>query len=186
MRMMIDSVISYSHVVAGTVKIVAEWHDLPPILERTCELPRRLCARKGVDLVLDIDAGVPRMRVDEMRLSEVLEQLLDNAAKFTESGSVRLEVRRDVEEMVFEVIDTGPGISPEAEMRLYEPYSKTLVQDGQLRRGVGLGLTLARALANLMRGKLDYKTELHKGTTFTLRLPLDHVVPEPLADDWEI
>ena len=125
------------------------------------------------------------MRVDEMRLHEVLEQLLDNATKFTSHGTISLKVARDGEEMMFAVSDTGPGVSPEAELRLFEPYSKTLLQDGQLRRGVGLGLTLAKALTGLMRGRLDYESALGKGATFTLRLPLDFVLPDG-GDKWDL
>ena len=185
LRMMIDSVISYSNVVAGTVHIHAEWHELMPLLERTTEPARRLCERKGITFELELDEGMTRMRIDEMRLHEVLEQLLDNATKFTSHGTISLKVAREGEEMLFRVSDTGPGISPEAELRLFEPYSKTLLQDGQLRRGVGLGLTLAKALTELMRGRLDYESTLGKGATFILRLPLDFVLPDA-ADEWNL
>ncbi|MCS5526752.1 MAG: ATP-binding protein, partial [Candidatus Poseidoniales archaeon] len=109
--------------------------------------------------------------IDEMRLQEVLEQLLDNAVKFTEHGQITLKVSSVADSVLFEISDTGPGISHEAEMRLYEPYSKALVKDGQLRRGVGLGLTLVKALCDLMHGKVDYSTSA-QGTTFRVQFPL--------------
>jgi len=131
-----------------------------------------MCDRRGLDFILDLDNAPERIRVDELRLQEVLEQLLDNAMKFTEIGEVCLSVKTVEDSVVFEVKDTGPGISAEAELRLFEPYSKTLVKDGQLRRGVGLGLTLGKALVELMQGKIDYYTKLGVGTTFSVRLPI--------------
>jgi two-component system CheB/CheR fusion protein len=172
LRMMIDSVITYSNILSGTVRIVAEWHEIDQIVEKAVEPARRMCDRRGLDFILDLDNAPERIRVDELRLQEVLEQLLDNAMKFTEIGDVCLSVKTVEDSVVFEVKDTGPGISAEAELRLFEPYSKTLVKDGQLRRGVGLGLTLGKALVELMQGKIDYYTKLGVGTTFSVRLPI--------------
>ena len=121
---------------------------------------------------MEMHRAPEKICVDEMRLQEILEQLLDNAVKFTEKGEVCIHVSTEEDRVIFEITDTGPGISAEAEMRLYEPYSKTLVKDGQLRRGVGLGLTLVKALCDLMGGKVDYVTSTGYGTTFRVELPL--------------
>jgi PAS domain S-box-containing protein len=172
LRMMIDSVITYSNILSGNVRIVADWHDMDALVEKSSEAARRLCIRRGLDFQMEILRAPEKMCVDEMRLQEVLEQLLDNAVKFTERGQVCLKVSTNEDNVVFEISDTGPGISAEAEMRLYEPYSKTLVKDGQLRRGVGLGLTLVKALCDLMNGKVDYVTSTGYGTTFRVELPL--------------
>jgi len=172
LRMMIDSVITYSNILSGNVRIVADWHDMDSLVEKSSEAARRLCIRRGLDFQMEILRAPEKMCVDEMRLQEVLEQLLDNAVKFTESGQICLKVSTNEDNVIFEISDTGPGISAEAEMRLYEPYSKTLVKDGQLRRGVGLGLTLVKALCDLMNGKVDYVTSTGYGTTFRVELPL--------------
>jgi two-component system CheB/CheR fusion protein len=172
LRMMIDSVITYSNILSGTVRIIAEWHEVDKIVELAAEPARRMCRRRGLEFRLELENAPERIRVDELRLQEVLEQLLDNAVKFTETGEVCLHVTTLEDQVVFEVRDTGPGISAEAELRLFEPYSKTLVKDGQLRRGVGLGLTLVKALVELMQGRVDYVTSLGRGTTFSVRLPI--------------
>ncbi len=172
LRMMIDSVISYSNIISGTVRITADWHELDEIVDKACEVARKMCVRRDLEFQLEMNAAPDKVHIDELRLQEVLEQLLDNAVKFTENGDVCLRVSTHEDHVVFEVEDTGPGISPEAEMRLFEPYSKTLVRDGQLRRGVGLGLTLVKALCELMDGSVDYSTELGVGTKVRVRFPL--------------
>lgn len=172
LRMMIDSVITYSNILSGNIKIVAEWHDIDSTVEKASEAARRVCIRRGLDFNIDMVKAPEKICIDEMRLQEILGQLLDNAVKFTESGEVRLTVTSQGEQVMFLVSDTGPGISQEAEMRLYEPYSKTLVKDGQLRRGVGLGLTLVKALCELMDGSVDYRTEEGVGTTFRVQFPV--------------
>ena len=172
LRMMIDSVITYSNIISGNVRIVADWHDIDVIIEKSSEAARKLCNRRGLNFEMEIINAPDKMCVDEMRLQEVLEQLLDNAVKFTERGGVCLRVYTNEDNVLFEISDTGPGISAEAEMRLYEPYSKTLVKDGQLRRGVGLGLTLVKALCELMDGKVDYTTSTDSGTIFRVQFPL--------------
>ena len=172
LRMMIDSVITYSNILSGNVRIVADWHDVDALVEKSSEAARRLCIRRGLDFKMEMHRAPEKICVDEMRLQEILEQLLDNAVKFTEKGEVCIHVSTEEDRVIFEITDTGPGISEEAEMRLYEPYSKTLVKDGQLRRGVGLGLTLVKALCDLMGGKVDYVTSTGYGTTFRVELPL--------------
>jgi len=172
LRMMIDSVITYSNILSGNVRIVADWHDVDALVEKSSEAARRLCIRRGLDFKMEMYRAPEKICVDEMRLQEILEQLLDNAVKFTEKGEVCIQVSTEEDRVIFEITDTGPGISAEAEMRLYEPYSKTLVKDGQLRRGVGLGLTLVKALCDLMGGKVDYVTSTGYGTKFRVELPL--------------
>lgn len=171
LRMMIDSVITYSNILSGTVRIVSEWHDIDSLVEKSSEAAKKLCIRRGLNFQIEIVHAPEKMCVDEMRLQEVLEQLLDNAVKFTERGEICIKVSSIDDNVQFEISDTGPGISHEAEMRLYEPYSKTLVMDGQLRRGVGLGLTLVKALCEMMHGKVDYTTS-PQGTTFRAEFPL--------------
>jgi signal transduction histidine kinase len=172
LRMMIDSVITYSNILSGNVRIIPEWHDIDTIVEKSSEAARKLCIRRGLDFRLEMGMAPENMMIDEMRLQEILEQLLDNAVKFTERGEVCLQISSVGDNVLFEIKDTGPGISHEAEMRLYEPYSKTLVKDGQLRRGVGLGLTLVKALCEMMNGKVDYTTSQGRGTTFRVMFPL--------------
>ena len=174
LRMMIDSVITYSNILSGNIKIVSEWHDIDTMVERASEAARKVCIRRGLNFNIEMVNAPDKMCIDEMRLHEVLAQLLDNAVKFTEDGEIKLTVTSHKENVVFLISDTGPGIAQEAEMRLYEPYSKTLVKDGQLRRGVGLGLTLVKALCELMDGKVDYRTEDGVGTIFRVQFPLIH------------
>jgi CheY-like chemotaxis protein len=120
------------------------------------------------------------LETDERKLSQILRNLVSNALKFTDSGEVRVSVNREGSELVFSVKDTGIGIAPEDQERIFREFAQV---DGPVQRkvkGTGLGLPLSRKLAELLGGSLDVQSELGKGSTFWLRLPLpktESVVP---------
>ncbi len=135
-------------------------------------------------MFVDIDPRLPaQIYGDPYRITQVLTNLLSNAFKFTEAGHVCLTVQRapdDPDQLCLAVSDTGPGIAPDAQARLFEPFTQA---DGTVSRrfgGTGLGLSISRRLATGMGGTLDLNSELGHGATFTFRLPLrpvDHSGP---------
>jgi CheY-like chemotaxis protein len=112
------------------------------------------------------------MDTDESKVAQILRNLISNALKFTERGEIRVSARAvDVDDVCFEVLDTGIGIAPEHHQRVFEEFSQI---SGRLQSGVkgtGLGLALVRRLATLLGGTVGLESELGKGTRFSVRLP---------------
>jgi PAS domain S-box-containing protein len=130
--------------------------------------------QKGLDFSIEIAPGLPgAMRTDGVRLRQVLRNLIANALKFTQRGSVRVRVAAaGPRGVAFSVSDTGIGIPPEKHALVFEPFQQA---DGSTARrygGTGLGLTISRELAQLLGGELRLESEPGRGSTFTLTLPL--------------
>ncbi len=137
---------------------------------------------KGVQLALHIDPRTPdRLRGDEVRLRQVLINLLGNAVKFTEHGEVRLSVRAEQAgagrvELIWEVRDTGPGIPEAFHARIFEPFSQADTSLSRRYGGTGLGLAIAKRLAGLMGGNLSVASTLGQGSTFYFTVPMQMAV----------
>jgi signal transduction histidine kinase/ActR/RegA family two-component response regulator/streptogramin lyase len=126
---------------------------------------------KGLSLSVRIDADVPMtLRGDSIRLRQILQNLVNNAVKFTHAGSVSVHLRRDDETLSMSVTDTGPGISEELRGRLFSRFE----QGGSPERaqGCGLGLAICHELCTLMGGTIAVESHVDIGTTFIVRLPL--------------
>lgn len=132
---------------------------------------RPLATRPEVEFVVD-EPAVPVMRSDEVLLAQVLRNLLTNALKFTEAGTVRLRVRQIGTEVEFTVADTGTGIPPELHERVFEEFYQVPGSKPVSGRGTGLGLPYARRLAGILGGGLRVDSVPGEGSTFTLQLPV--------------
>ncbi len=128
-------------------------------------LPEKLVLR------WDFSPDLPRLRADPVKLKMILRNLIDNGLKFTPEGEVRVRVRPLLEELVFEVCDTGIGIPGELQPFIFEPFQQAH-DESRGRGGVGLGLYVASRLAELMEGSLTVQSEPGKGSCFELRIPL--------------
>jgi signal transduction histidine kinase len=133
---------------------------------------------KRLSLTIEIAAEMPpALWGDPLRLQQILVNLIGNAIKFTEAGSVRVYIYRpQISQWAIQVSDTGPGIPVEAWSLIFEPFQQV---DGSITRkhgGVGLGLSIVKQLANLMRGEISLESEVGRGSTFTVKLPL--VLPQ--------
>jgi len=134
-------------------------------------------AEKGLALRCSVDPEVPLGVVgDPLRLRQVLLNLVGNAVKFTDSGSVDLRVHatraRLATHLVIEVADTGMGIAPEALGRIFERYQQADCSVARSHGGSGLGLAICRQLVSLMDGRIELASTLGKGTVFTVHLPV--------------
>jgi nitrogen-specific signal transduction histidine kinase/ActR/RegA family two-component response regulator len=153
------------------------------VLESECVSLRTICAEvialaagsakeKGLDLSSSVDAGVPAaIRGDTIRLRQILQNLVNNAVKFTERGGVSLHVGRDGATLAMTVNDTGPGMSAELCARVFSRFE----QGGSPQRaqGSGLGLAICHELCGLMGGAIRVSSEPGRGSAFAVRLPLD-------------
>ncbi|MCA8964051.1 MAG: response regulator [Planctomycetes bacterium] len=147
--------------------------DLPELLREAVDLVRPGAARKGIELGLEQRTPLPQMiRTDPTRLRQILANLLGNAVKFTEQGSVRLVAAMTGEEQLgLAVIDTGIGISAEQQERLFKPFAQADATTSRRFGGTGLGLVLSRNLARCLGGDVALESAPGAGSTFTLTLP---------------
>lgn len=146
--------------------------DIAPIVR---EVARLLGAQKRRDpmLQLDIDIApdVPPILADARKIRQILLNLAGNAVKFTRSGSVRLRAYRTADSLRVAVEDTGPGIATSDLSRIFRAFERVQTEEGQ-SEGWGLGLAIARDMAEWHGGRIDVATEIGRGSTFTLILPL--------------
>ncbi|WP_282295876.1 response regulator [Stenotrophomonas sp. PS02289] len=171
---LINDILDLSRIEAGHVELSEEDVAVSSVLQRLKETFQPLAEQKGLALVLQADADAPAQLVtDSQRLQQILKNLLANAVKFTEHGSVSLSVRGTAGGRIqFTVTDTGIGI-PQAQTEvIFEAFRQA---DGSTRRrygGTGLGLSISRDLAARMGGSISVVSEPGRGSSFTLELPL--------------
>jgi signal transduction histidine kinase/CheY-like chemotaxis protein len=174
----LNDILDYSKIEAG--KLTLEAVPLPPreVVEQVVSLFRGCARAKGVRLVAEFGADLPGEVVgDPVRLNQVLANLVGNAVKFTESGTIAVRVAVDSRseqtcQMSFAVSDSGIGIPPDKLDRIFDPFSQA--DDSTTRRygGTGLGLAICRDLVALMQGRLTVDSEPGRGSTFRFTVPL--------------
>jgi len=171
LRHMIDDLLDMSKIGAGHMELqIAPF--MPAAVCDSIGLTHRSQAElKGLDLRIEISPDVPRVVLgDEYRLRQVLVNLISNAIKYTDSGSVRLSLERGSADVLrFDVSDTGRGIPPEKAQSLFEPYRQLQSTDSTM--GTGIGLTITKMLTELMKGTIAFESST-AGTTFTCEIPL--------------
>ncbi len=170
---LIDDVLDLSQIEAGRMALTKERVALGQIVEAACTAVRPLYESKGLTLHISVDDGLPLVFCDQVRMREVLLNLLSNAGRFTEHGGVNVRAWQDKDSMMFSVADTGPGIADEQKRKIFQPFEQL---DGSIRRthgGSGLGLSISRAFVELHGGQMWFESQVGRGTTFFIRLPID-------------
>ena len=176
----ISDVLDLSKVEAGRMEMVIEDLSVEPLLEEVRVLVEPLAEAGGNQLCMSPAPGLPSVRADAMRLKQCLLNLVGNAAKFTEGGSVRVVATAEAGCVVVRVSDTGIGLSASQRQLLFQPFQQAH-EEGTTRRfgGTGLGLALSQQLMQLMGGCIELvDSSPGQGTTFALRVPL---APGPSA-----
>ncbi|MCJ2009533.1 hybrid sensor histidine kinase/response regulator [Methylobacterium sp. J-092] len=178
---LINDVLDLSKVEADKMETYAEDIDVEAFVRDAAGTVEALVAKKGNRLVLNMGDGLAVARTDATKLRQCLFNLLSNAAKFTEAGTITLRVHREADangdRLVLSVQDTGIGMSPEQVDRLFQRFVQA---DGSTTRkygGTGLGLALTKAFAQLLGGDVTVTSEIGHGTRFTLVVPA--TLPEP-------
>lgn len=170
---LINDILDLSKIEANQMEIQWETVDLPALCRTVFALIKEKAATKGLQLRLELDSDVTTLTVDSLRLKQMLLNLLFNALKFTEKGSVGLQVKQHKDFVNFVVWDTGTGIPKEHLGELFQPYSQIANALVSRDEGTGLGLAVTRKLAELHSGYVEVESEIGQGSRFTIVLPLN-------------
>jgi signal transduction histidine kinase/ActR/RegA family two-component response regulator len=174
---LLGEILDFSKIEAGMLTIHPAPFDLRELLVSVQRLFAQPAAHKSLRLEVALDEALPpRVLGDAGRLRQVLTNLVGNAIKFTERGVVLVRVRAEGELLRFEVADSGIGIAPEEQARLFEPFVQADTSLGRVHGGAGLGLAISRQLVEAMGGELGVASALGEGATFWFRLRLPAVV----------
>ncbi|HZM33427.1 MAG TPA: ATP-binding protein [Burkholderiales bacterium] len=176
---LVEDVLDFSKIEAGKVVLEKTDFDLHALVNSTCRILAAQAAAKGVDFIVSIMPEVPPgLRGDPHYLRQVLINLAGNAVKFTERGSVTVHVTAQAEtesrvRLKFSIRDTGIGIAPEAQARVFESFTQADQSTTRRFGGTGLGTTIAKQLVELMDGKLGLESAVGLGSTFWLEVELE-------------
>jgi signal transduction histidine kinase/CheY-like chemotaxis protein len=171
---LINQVLDLSKIEAGKLELNPETVNLAPLLEDVIGTARQLAEQNKNRLILDAQENLGQLTVDPMRLRQILLNLLSNACKFTKQGEVKLRVKRVVDGrnwIEIAVADTGIGMTPEQQAKLFEEFTQADSSTARQYGGTGLGLAITRKLARMMGGDVTVASEPGKGSVFTVRLP---------------
>lgn len=190
---LINDVLDMAKVDAGKMELVFDDTDLNDLIQSALSTIGGLVKDKQIDLRQEIATDIPKIRADHMRIRQVLINLLSNAAKFTETGSITVHTHlvkavspQTGQLMSFveiNVTDTGPGISQEDMSKLFEAFSQVDASPTRKAGGTGLGLNISRHLVELHGGRIWAESEVGRGSTFSFILPIHQAEPEPEPGD---
>ena len=180
---LINDVLDLSKIEAGRMDTYAEEIDVAELVAEVKGTVGGLVARKNNSFLIDLGDGLGRMDTDVVKLRQCLFNLISNAAKFTEDGSITLGVRRSGDALEFRVADTGIGMTAEQLGRLFQRFAQADESTTRRFGGTGLGLALTRAFARLLGGDVSVDSAPGAGTTFTLRLPAAMPAADAVGDE---
>ncbi len=187
----INDILDFSKIEAGRLEIENVPFSLLDLIEGTGELIASRAEEKGISLIIDLDPTIPdRLKGDPTRLRQILLNLMGNAVKFTETGHVMLRVTPVGQEdgtirLRFKVSDTGIGLTPEQQTRLFTPFTQADNSTARKFGGTGLGLSISQRLCQMMGGTIGVESTPGVGSTFWFKLPLgvlDTVSEKPTID----
>jgi signal transduction histidine kinase len=195
---MINDILDLAKIESGKMEVRLSDFRIEPVVTAQCDMARPLTERKNIDLETEIEPDLPDMFQDQAKVQQILNNLLSNAIKFTpEGGRIVVSAQRaGANNLVVKVADTGVGIAEEDQVAIFEKFrqGKSVVGGGNAMTreysGTGLGLSIVKELCKLLGGEISLESELGKGSTFTVRLPLtradqpktDSALPTGLED----
>ena len=169
---LINEVLDISKIEAGQLRLVLDDYSVQAMVETVVASAGSLAQKKGIEVKTVIPADLPAGRGDERRLTQVLLNIVGNAIKFTDTGSVEVSVGAANGEFNIAVRDTGPGIAPEAQARVFDEFQQVDNSITRQKGGTGLGLSIARRLVALHGGRINLQSQIGVGSTFSIVIPV--------------
>jgi len=177
---LINDILDLSKIEAGKMDVTPTRFSIVDVIEAIVDTARITAREKKIAVNLDIPEDVPVIESDEIRVHQIIQNLVSNAVKFTEEGSVTVAVRFDSRNLYVDVIDTGIGIPEELLPHIFDEFRQVDASPARKYEGTGLGLAIASRSASLLFGNVSATSTVGEGSIFTLTLPLDW--PEELVE----
>jgi signal transduction histidine kinase len=172
---LINDILDLSKIEAGRMELNLDTFALPPLIDEVAKTIEPLAAKNGNHVAVHCDAAIGMIHADQMRLRQALLNLMSNANKFTEKGTVTIAARQQQENsrdwVTLSVADTGIGMTPEQMGKLFQEFSQASSKTASKYGGTGLGLVISRRFCQMMGGDITVESEPGKGSVFTVRLP---------------
>ena len=172
---LINEILDLSKVEAGKIELHLESFPLAPLVEDVLKTIQPIAEKNGNELSANCPGDIGTIRADQTRVRQALLNLVSNANKFTEHGKVTMRVQRIAENggdwITMEVSDTGIGLTPEQMGKLFQDFVQAEASTARKYGGTGLGLAISRRICQMMGGDITVKSEVGRGSTFTIRLP---------------
>ncbi len=184
---LINDILDFSKIESGQMRIIPEEYELYSLLNDCYSMLEMRAKDKGLTLKLDYNKDIPSgLLGDEIRIRQIITNLLTNAVKYTDAGSITFKVdynKKNDEEinLVISVADTGRGISKEGLEEIFESFKRADERQNRNIEGTGLGLAITRQLTDLMNGSINVESEKGRGSVFTVTIPQKVVSGEPLG-----
>ncbi|REJ65240.1 MAG: sensor histidine kinase [Planctomycetota bacterium] len=177
---MINDILDLAKIESGKMELNLTDFPIEPVVSAQCDMARPLAEKKNIDVTTDVAEGLPELHQDQSKLQQVLSNLLSNAIKFTpEGGQITVAARQPTRhELQLVVTDTGVGIAEDDKQAIFEKFRQgptgLSTGDAMTREysGTGLGLSIVKELCKLLGGEIGLESELGKGSTFTVTIPI--------------
>ncbi len=169
---LINSILDMSKIEAGKMDLNFDEVSLLPVIDGALSVAKALVKDRPIELRTDLPDSLPTVWADSQRVRQVLINLLSNAEKFTERGYILLKAEAGPEFVTIHVTDTGIGIEPEAQKRLFIPFQQVDASTTRRAGGTGLGLAISRSFVEMHGGQIWVESEPGKGSTFSFTLPI--------------
>ncbi|MGH8230294.1 MAG: sensor histidine kinase [Steroidobacteraceae bacterium] len=181
---MVDDLLDLAKVEAGRITISPEWFEMVDLFSALRGMFKPIVASTAVSLVFEEPDTLPRIYTDDKKLSQILRNYISNALKFTAEGEVRIAAQLVEQSAMieFSVTDTGIGIAPEHLATLFSDFVQIDTRLQRRLRGTGLGLSLARKFAGLLRGHVGATSQLGSGSRFWVTVPVLYPGPAPSTE----
>ncbi len=172
MQDLVNDLLDSTVIDSGKLVLNREATDVREFLDRVRRLNQRFVDQKKLRLRIEIEEGLRSVKIDARRMEQVLDNLLNNACKFSPGGTtITLAVRGEGDETVFSVADEGPGISKEEQETIFHEFAQTRVRATGGEKGLGLGLAICKKIVELHGGRISLRSEPGEGTVFLVRIP---------------
>jgi signal transduction histidine kinase/response regulator RpfG family c-di-GMP phosphodiesterase len=174
----INDILDLSRIEADKMELIIAKYEVASLINDTVHL-NLMNNSKPIEFNIDIDENMPsRLLGDELRIKQILNNLISNAFKYTDEGSIKLSICAEKNEsdantvtLIAKVSDTGRGLTEEQLEKLFEEYTRFNTDTGRFIEGVGLGLSITQRLVSMMKGKISVESKFGKGSVFTVHLP---------------